>query len=132
MKIYKIAYNEEIYFSKESIDPHSNVIKAVSKLTNKEIGYVQYIINDNEDNITIPYIKVIPAYQRQNIGSKLIQELLKIENIPYQKLNWDLVTTQGEQLKKSLDSKYGPSPFNTYKSASNTNIYKIAQWKVVN
>jgi predicted GNAT family acetyltransferase len=117
MKIYKIAkdYKEEIYFNKENI-LNDHTIKAISKLTNKEIGYVQYSIN--KDNILIVYIKVNPAFTKQGIGAQLIEEIIKQENIPYQKLNWDTITQYGQLLKNKLDKIYGPAPFKSYKSQS--------------
>ena len=132
MKIYKItnkSNKEEIYFTKENT-LNDHLIKAISKLTNKEIGYVQYSIN--KDNILIVYIKVNTAFTNQGIGTQLIEEIMKEENITYQQLNWDTITQYGQLLKNKLDQKYGPAPFKSYKSiksinTANTKIYRIAQ-----
>lgn len=66
--------NEEVL--KKSITGASYVVLAVDEEEKKLIGYIT-ALSDNALSAYIPFLEVLPGYQHQNIGSKLVEEMLK-------------------------------------------------------
>jgi len=67
------------------------------------VGHVSYLKPENDpkikDGVYIFQIDVYPSWQRKGIGNSLIQEIMKQENITYNKIDWGGTTPSGSELK---------------------------------
>lgn len=125
MNWYKLAITiDDMYFEKEIMPivkpdtPPSYVIHAFEKQSGKEVGYVEYIKEEETNSIHIWYIKVQYGFTSIGIGRRLIEEIMKNEKVTYQQINWGLITNDGQGLKHKLDKQYGAAPFREYKASN--------------